>query len=141
MKALKAITGRRTLFATVLALTIFGAVYGFAATLNVNANALSAGNAAVASCQQSGTPAGTYTLAYDSTLHSYKVSGVTVTGMDPNCNGKTVMVTLTGSGNSSLATGSGSYSSAGSNTQVAIGSLSATPDATLVTGVSIAING
>ncbi len=132
---------KRTLFAAVLALTIFGAVYGFAATLNVNANALSAGNAAVASCQQSGTPTGTYTLAYDSTLHSYKVTGVTVTGMDAGCNGKTVMVTLTGSGNSNLATGSATYNSAGANTQVAVSSLSATPDSTLVNGVSIAING
>ncbi|HVS85822.1 MAG TPA: hypothetical protein VHD91_09330 [Gaiellaceae bacterium] len=141
MKALKTIARKRTIVAAILALTIFGAVYGFAATLNVNANVLSAGNATVASCQQSGTPTGTYTLAYDATLHSYKVSGVTVTGMDANCNGKTVMVTLTGSGNASLATGSGTYNSAGSNTQVAIGSLSANPDSTQVTGVSIAING
>jgi len=141
MKALKTLARKRTIVALVLALTIFGAVYGFAATLNVNANVLSAGNATVSSCQQSGTPTGTYTLAYDATLHSYKVSGVTVTGMDANCNGKTVMVTLTGSGNSSLATGSAAYSSSGSNTQVAVGSLSADPDSTLVTGVSIAING
>ena len=141
MQALKTLARKRTIVAAVLALTIFGAVYGFAATLNVGASVLSAGNATVASCQQSGTPTGTYTLAYDATLHSYKVSGVTVTGMDANCNGKTVMVTLTGSGNSSLATGSAAYSSAGSNTQVAIGSLSADPDSTLVTGVSIAING
>jgi hypothetical protein len=141
MKALKALAAKRTLFAAVLALTIFGAVYGFAATLNVNANALSAGNAAVASCQQTGTPTGTYTLAYDSTLHSYKVTGVTVTGMDPNCNGKTVMVTLTGSGNTSLATGNAAYSSTGSSTSVAVNTLTATPDSTLVNGVSIAING
>lgn len=141
MKILKTLMRKRTLFAAVLALTIFGGVYGFAATLNVNANVLSAGNATVSSCQQTGTPTGTYSLAYDSTLHSYKVAGVTVTGMDPNCNGKTVMVTLTGSGNSSLATGSATYSSAGSSTQVAIGSLSATPDSSLVNGVSIAING
>ncbi|HLY93731.1 MAG TPA: hypothetical protein VKP14_02700 [Gaiellaceae bacterium] len=140
-KAITAFAKKRTLFALVLALTIFGAVYGFAATLNVGANALSAGNAAVASCQASGTPTGTYTLAYDSTLNSYKVTGVTVTGMDANCNGKTVMVTLTGASNASLATGSATYSSAGSSTQVAVSSLSATPDAKSVSGVSIAING
>ena len=140
-KALTAFVKKRTLFALVLALTIFGAVYGFAATLNVGANALSAGNAAVASCQASGTPTGTYALAYDSTLDSYKVTGVTVTGMDPNCNGKTVMVTLTGTGNASVATGSATYSSAGSSTQVVVSSLSANPDAKTVSGVSIAING
>ncbi len=64
---LKNMAKRRTLFAVVLALTIFGAVYGFAATLNVGANTLSAGNASVASCQATGTPTGTYTVAYDST--------------------------------------------------------------------------
>ena len=43
--ALKALAKKKTLFALVLALTIFGAVYGFAATLNVGTNQLSAGNA------------------------------------------------------------------------------------------------
>ena len=48
-KLLTNLIKRKTLFALVLALTIFGAVYGFAATLNVGANTLSAGNATVAS--------------------------------------------------------------------------------------------
>src|SRR3954470_19597201 len=140
-KTFKALAQKKTLFALLLALTIFGAVYGFAATLNVGANALSAGNAAVASCQASGTPTGTYALTYDSTIPGYKVSGVTVTGMDPLCNGKTVSVTLTGTGNASLASGNAVYSSAGASTTVAIGALSATPNATTVTGVSVAVNG
>ncbi len=141
MNFIKALAKRRTLFSVVLALTIFGAVYGFAATLNVGANALSAGNATVASCQASGTPTGTYSLTYDATIPGYKVSSVTVTGMDPNCNGKTVSITLTGTGNTSLASGNAVYSSAGANTSVAIGSLSATPNATGVTGVAVAVNG
>ena len=78
MSTIKALAQKKTLFALVLALTIFGAVYGFAATLNVGSNQLSAGNASVASCQASGTPTGTYTVAYDSTLSGYSVSGVTV---------------------------------------------------------------
>src|SRR3954468_9345335 len=89
MKALKAFAAKKTIFALVLALTIFGAVYGFAATLNVGTNQLSAGNASVASCQSSGTPTGTYTVAYVSTLAAYKISGVTVTGIDTNCASKT----------------------------------------------------
>jgi hypothetical protein len=140
-KALKTLAKRRAIFAILLALTIFGAVYGFAATLNVGANALSAGNAAVASCESTGTPTGTYALAYDSTLPGYKVSSVTVTGMDPACNGKTVSVTLTGASNASLASGSAVYSSTGSNTTVSIPSLVGTPNATGVTGVSVAVNG
>jgi hypothetical protein len=141
IKGIKALAKRRAIFAVLLALTIFGVVYGFAATLNVGANALSAGNAAVASCQATGTPTGTYALAYDPALPGYKVSGVTVTGMDPLCNGKTVSVTLTGALNASLATGSAVYSSAGSSTTVAIPSLVGTPNATGVTGVSVAVNG
>jgi hypothetical protein len=138
MKALKALAAKKTLFAVVLALTIFGAVYGFAATLNVGANQLSAGNATVASCQASGTPTGTYTVAYDSTLGAYKVSGVTVTSLDTNCAGKTVSVTLTGTGNANLNTITGTVPVGG-------GSLALTPGSTVgasaVTGVSVAISG
>ena len=137
-KALKALTQRKTLFALVLALTIFGAVYGFAATLNVGTNELSAGNATVASCQASGTPTGTYSVAYDSSITGYKVSGVTVTGIDAGCASKTVSVTLTGAGGASLGSVSGTGPAGG-------GSLAMTPGAVIsaasVTGLSVAING
>lgn len=140
-KAIKGLAKRRTVLALVLALTIFGAVYGFAATLNVGANTLSAGNAAVASCQTSGSPTGTYTVIYDSAISGYKVNGVTVTGIDPLCNNKTVSVTLTGASNVSLASGSATYLSAGPSTQVVISNLTPLPAASLVTGVSVAVNG
>jgi hypothetical protein len=133
-----ALAKKKTLIAVVAALTIFGAVYGFAATLNVGANQLSAGNASVASCQASGTPTGTYSVAYDSTLGAYKVSGVTVTNLDTNCASKAISVTLTGTGNSNLGTITGTVPVGG-------GSLALTPGSTIsaasVTGVSIAING
>ena len=135
---IKGFAKKRTLFSIVLALTIFGAVYGFAATLNVGANALSAGNASVASCQASGTPTGTYAVAYDSTLGGYKVSGVTVTGLDAGCATKAVSVTLTGAANANLASLAGTVPAGG-------GSLALTPGSTVsaasVTGVSVAING
>ena len=41
--AIAALVKKKTIFALVLALTIFGAVYGFAATLNVGNGQLSAG--------------------------------------------------------------------------------------------------
>ena len=94
-KALKALAAKKTLFALVLALTIFGAVYGFAATLNVGTNQLSAGNATVASCQSSGTPTAP-TRSRTTRARGYKVSGVTVTALDTNCASKTISVTLTG---------------------------------------------
>jgi len=139
-KAMKALAKRRTLFAAVLALTIFGAVYGFAATLNVGTNTLSAGNATVASCQVTGTPTGTYTTAYDSTLGGYKVASVVVTGLDDtNCNGKAISVTLTGSSNSVLQTINGNVPASGNLTLTP--AASPTISAASVTGVSVAING
>jgi hypothetical protein len=135
---IKAITSKRTLFASILALTIFGAVYGFAATLNVGTNTLSAGNATVASCQVTGTPTGTYTTSYNSTIPGYAVASVIVTGLDDtNCNGKAVSVTLTGAANASLATFTG--------TVPASGNLTLTPGSVVsaagVQGVSVALNG
>jgi hypothetical protein len=141
MSKFKQLARKRTLIAVVLALTLFAAVYGFAATLNVGAGQLSAGNATVGSCQASGTPMGTYTIVYDPTVPGYRVSTVSVTGMDPACDGKTVSVTLTGAANASLASGSAVYSSTGSNTQVNVSSLVGTPTASSVLGVSVAVNG
>lgn len=138
-KTLKALAKRRTLFAAVLALTIFGAVYGFAATLSVGSNSLSAGNVAVASCQDPAmTPTGTYTTAYDQTLHSYKVASVTVTGLDDaNCHGKAISVTLTDTTNANLATITSTVPASGDLTLTPGSSVSAAA----VTGVSVAING
>jgi hypothetical protein len=136
---IKTLAKRRTLFAVVLALTIFGAVYGFAATLNVGANTLSAGNASVASCETVGTPTGTYTVAYDSTVPGYKVATITVTGLDIGCASKAISATLTGAAGANLATIAGTVPVGG-------GTLLLTPGATPipaanVTGVSVAING
>ena len=137
-KGITTLMKKRTIFAALLSLTIFGAVYGFAATLNVGTNTLSAGNATVASCQASGTPTGTYTVAYDSTLGGYKVSGLTVTGLDAGCASKAISVTLTGAANANLGTVTGTVPVGG-------GSLALTPSGTVaaasVTGVNVAING
>jgi hypothetical protein len=136
---LNSLLKRKTVFALVLALTIFGAVYGFAATLNVGANTLSAGNATVASCESTGTPTGTYSLSYDTTNKAYGISGVTVTGLDATCAGKIVNVTITSnSGATNLASLNGTVPAGG-------GSLSLTPSgfisAANVSGVSVAIDG
>jgi hypothetical protein len=136
-KSFKALAKRKTLFAFVLALTIFGAVYGFAATLNVGTNQLSAGNASVASCE-TGTPTGTYSVAYDSTIPGYKVAGVTVTSLDAACASKAVSVTLTGAANANLGTITGTVPAGGGTLALTPGSIIS---AAAVTGVSVAING
>jgi hypothetical protein len=136
-KALTALAQRKTVFALVLALTIFGAVYGFAATLNLSTNELSANSLAVSSCE-TGTANAAYNVAYDSTLGGYKVSSVNVTGLDAACANKAVAVTLSGSGGTSLGSASGSAPVGG-------GSLLLTPAGTIsaasVTGVAVSING
>lgn len=137
----KGLMKRKFLFATLLALTMFGAVYGFAATLSVSPNALSAGNASLPSCQ-TGSPTSSYGLTYDSTLGSaggYKVSSVTVSGLSSACAAKTVSVVLTDSSNAQLATGNATIPAGGGS--VAISSLTGTADASSVAGVQIAING
>lgn len=135
--SLKALMKKKTLFAFVLAITIFGAVYGFAATLNLSTNQLSAGNATVASCQTT-TPVASYAVAYDSTLGGYKVGTITVTSLDAACATKAISVTLTGTGGTLLNTITGVVPAGGGVQALTPG---ATVSAALVTGVSVAVNG
>ncbi len=136
-KSLKALMKKKTLFAFVLALTIFGAVYGFAATLNLTTNQLSAGNATVASCQAT-TPVASYAVAYDSTLGGYKVGTITVTSLDAACASKAISVTLTGAAGVNLNTIAGVVPVGGGVDTLTPG---ATVSAALVTGISVAVNG
>jgi hypothetical protein len=137
--SLKALMKKKTLFAFVLALTIFGAVYGFAATLNLNTNQLSAGNATVASCQAS-TPVASYAVAYDTTLGGYKVGTVTVTSLDSACAGKTASVTFTGTnGTVNLGAITGVVPVGGG--AMALNPAGPAVSAALVTGLSVAVNG
>jgi hypothetical protein len=135
--SLKALMKKKTLFAFVLALTIFGAVYGFAATLNLSTNQLSAGNAAVASCQAT-TPVASYSVLYDSTLVGYKVGTVTVTSLDATCATKAISITFTGAAGANLLTLTGAVQAGGGIQVFTPGS---TVSAALVTGLSVAVSG
>jgi hypothetical protein len=139
-KLMKGLMKRRTLFATLLALTIFGAVYGFAATLNVSPSALSAGNASLPSCQGSTAPTTAYGLAYQTSPSAgYYVTSVNVSGLNAACAGKTVSVVLTDSGNASLASGSITIPAGGGT--ATISSLTGSAAASGVANVNVAING
>ena len=140
-KALKGLLKRRLLFATLAAITVFGGVYGFAATLNLTSNKLAAGNATVASCETS-TPNTSFTVAYDATLNSgaggYKVGSVVVSNLDAACATKPVNVTLQGASAASLGEITSTVPAGG-------GTLTLTPASAIsaagVVGVSAAING
>jgi len=137
-RATTIIARHRTLATILLAVTIFGAVYGFAATLNVGTSRLAAGNASVASCQDTGSPTGKYSIAYDPALGGYRIAGITVSNLDAACASKAVSVTLTSAANAVLATVAGVVPAGGGTIALSAG---ATVAAANVTGVSVGING
>jgi hypothetical protein len=121
---------------------VFGGIYGLAASLSVSSESLGAGNTTVASCQQTGAVAVSYTgTGYSASVPAYQVTQVTVGSIDlDNCSGKTIKVTLTGGSNASLGeqtdtvpTGTGS---AGSRAFTFTG-----VSAAAVTGVHVLITG
>jgi hypothetical protein len=104
MKRLKRLSPVKR-FAVALAISaiVFGAVFAVAASLGVTSDTLGAGGASVVSCDTDGVTT-SYAVGYDSSIPGYKVSSVTVNGIDGTaCNGKTMRVTLTGTSNASLA--------------------------------------
>lgn len=104
---MKQILSTRTLIASLLALTAFGAVFGSAASLGgLDSERLGAGASVVASCDTDGVK-----VSYEQTYSpapepGYKVTEVTVSGVADACDGQTLAVTLADSGNASLGTGS-----------------------------------
>lgn len=88
---------KRTLTASLLGLTAFGAVFGSAASLGGLApDRLGADAEVVASCDTDGV-ALAFQRAYDSTTapSGYKVSAVTVSAVNDACDGQSVSITLT----------------------------------------------
>jgi hypothetical protein len=122
----------KVLAALLLAGTVFGAAYGAAATLGTGTSFLSAGNARVAGCET-----GAVTTAAH--LRGSFVDGITVSGLDEACSGKSISVTLTGvDGTSSLFSLSGVVPQGGGDVSL---TGSAPVAAAAVSGVSVAIEG
>jgi len=126
---------KRVFIIGILGVVVFGAVFAFAASLTVNTKSLAAGSAAVAACNASATVS--YNTAYSSSLPGYQVTTAPVTSA-AGCGTMAYTVTLTGTGNTSLGTLSGTLAAGGT----------ATPDFTAqnvnaasVTGVSVVISG
>jgi hypothetical protein len=126
---------KRVLVVLVCGIAVFGAVYGFAASLTVNSKSLGAGSGTVASCNA--TAAVSYNTAYSATVPGYKVSTAPVTSAAA-CATMGYRVTLTGAANASLGEVTGTLDATGA----------ASPDFTAanvsaasVTGVSVVISG
>lgn len=125
---------KRFLVPAVAGVAVFGAVTGFAATLNVNSDTLGAGDKVVASCNA--TASVKYTTAF--VTGSYKVATVPVTTA-ATCKGLDYKVTLTGATSNVLGEKTGTLSATDGSTTLDVASL-AIPAAS-VTGVSIVLSG
>lgn len=101
-----ALVSKRTVLATLLGLTVFGAVVGSAASLGgLTSPALGAGATVVAACDTDGVSV-SYTQSYSTTAPAgYKVTAVTVSDVADSCDGQTISVTLSDAADTSLASG------------------------------------
>jgi hypothetical protein len=105
-----------------------------AATLAIGSTTLSAGNAGVTACTSS-------LAATRNVDNSGNVTQVNVAGIPTACSGETLSVTLVGSGNAALGSGSGTVGSCGTSCSVTITSFGGTVSASNVTGYSYGLTG
>lgn len=116
--------------------TVFGGVYGLAASLNLTSDSLGAAQTVVAACQSTAMNA-TYTSTYSATVPGYTVTTVTLTGLTSTCYSKAYKVTLSGSGGTSLGEATGTTPSSGTTVAATFSNVNAAS----VTGVSVVISG
>ena len=126
----------KMLVAAVAAFVVFAGVYGFAASLGLTSNGLGAGSTVVAACG-TGINA-SYTTAYAASIPGYSVSQVTLGSIPATCLGKSYKIQLTGAAGAAIGSEmTGTLPASGTSTTVAT---SGTPDASLVTGISVVVS-
>jgi len=122
--------------------TVFGGVYGLAASLGLTSDSLGAGSAVVAACQSTSMNA-SYTSTYNSTTPGYTVTTVTIGSatfpLTSSCYGKAYKVSLTGAGGASLAETTGTTPNTGSPNNFAV--TFSGVNAASVTGIAVVISG
>jgi hypothetical protein len=126
----------KILLAVVASSLVFAGVYGFAASLGLTSSGLGAGSAVVASCGTGINAA--YSTTYSASIPGYSVSQVNLSAIPAACLSKSYKIQLTGA--SGVAVGSemsGTLPASGTTAAIAT---SGTPDASLVTGVSVVIS-
>ena len=126
----------RMVLAAIAAVVVFASTYGFAASLGLTTAGLGAGSSVVAACG-TGIQAA-YTTTYAAGIAGYSVDHVNLSSIPSNCLSKSYKIQLTGA--SGVAVGaemSGTLPASGTTASIAT---SGTPDASLVTGVSVVIS-
>jgi hypothetical protein len=121
--------------AAVVASIVFAGVYGFAASLGLTSSGLGAGSAVVAACGTGINAA--YTTTYSASIPGYSVSQVNLTSIPAACQSKSYKIQLTGA--AGVAVGAEMTGTLPAAATANIGT-SGTPDASLVTGVSVVIS-
>jgi hypothetical protein len=136
MRKIKNATGRTKLaLAAIVAFIVFAGVYGFAASLGLTSSGLGAGNAVVASCGTGIQVA--YTTAYASGIPGYSVSQVNLSSIPAACQSKSYKIQLTGAAGAAVGAEMSGTLPAAATANIAT---SGSPDASLVTGVSVVIS-
>jgi hypothetical protein len=102
---------KRLIVGLISGLVVFGGIFGFAASMTLNAGQLGAQDAQITPCDSTGVTT-TYTNTFQTT--EYKVTEVKVSGIADACNTKTVKVQLMDGSNAAIsgANGSGTVSTA-----------------------------
>ena len=135
-KVMKGIVRRKFLFAILAAITVFGGVYGFAASLGATTSGLGADSQVVTACGTGFQVS--YTTAYNASTASYIVSQVNLASIPAGCNGKAYKIQLTGASGATVGTElTGSLPAAPATTATI--ATSGNPDAKSVQGVSLVV--
>lgn len=109
---------RRGVKGALLALLIFFATAGaaFAATLAMSGGGLGTGSVAT-SCQTS-TITPTWILTYDAATPGYRITGVTLSGLESGCLNRSVRVVVADAAGAQVASGTGTTPGSGSTAEV-----------------------
>lgn len=129
----------KLLLATVMSVTVFGSVYGFAASLGVSTSGLGADNKVVASCGSGMTFA--YTTAYSATQPGYAVNGISLSNIPAGCLSKNLAVTFSDGSNAALGSQvTAALPATGTTSTVSITPATNDIDASKVANVSVVVS-
>ena len=126
----------KMVLAAIAAVVVFASTYGFAASLGMTTSGLGAGSSVVAACG-SGIQA-SYATAYAASISGYTVSQVNLASLPSTCLSKSYKIQLTGASGAAVGSEmSGTLPASGTTASI---STSGSPDASLVTGISVVVS-